>query len=147
MGVEINIPYHLELNIIIPTFATQIKKNMNAIAQEILSEKMRSNPDPLYIRTLQRLQDKGEITEKDFVSTVRIIEHKDFAGDQFFFLGKKDCTHIMKYIGGFQIEITEEGYFYLSIYQEGIGLTKIETKNIELLESILWSYYAKNKFN
>jgi hypothetical protein len=145
---------NLELNIIIPTFATQIKKNMNVIAQEILSEKMRMNPDPLYIRILHRLQDKEFITEEEFVKTGRVLSTNDFYQRIPTSKLHPECTNVIMYVGDYYIQVLKDGNFFLEMgdddnpYDMGdMGYTKAQSKDIEIIEGILWTKYANYKFN
>jgi hypothetical protein len=127
---------------------------MNHISQEILSEKMSKNPDPLYVRILQRLQDKDDITENDFVKTGRIVTIQKFKEKLKSSTLRIDCTDVMLYIGNFYIQILKDGDFFLEIgdvdnpYDMGdMGYTKMQSKDLELIESILWNKYANYKFN
>lgn len=127
---------------------------MKQVSQEILSEKMSKNPDPLYVRVLQRLQDKDEITQDDFVKTGRIVTIENFKKKVYPSTLRADCTDVMLYIGNFYIQILKNGNFFLEMgdadkpYDMGdMGYTKMESKDLELVESILWTKYANYKFN
>lgn len=127
---------------------------MKQVSQEILSEKMSKNPDPLYVRVLQRLQDKDEITQDDFVKTGRIVTIENFKKKVYPSTLRPDCTDVMLYIGNFYIQILKNGNFFLEMgdadkpYDMGdMGYTKMESKDLELVESILWTKYANYKFN
>lgn len=127
------------------------QKNMKQVTQEILSEKMSKNPDPLYVRTLQRLQDKGEMTQDDFVKTGRITTIERFKQKVYPSTLRPDCTDVILYIGNFYIQILKDGNFFLEIGDidnpSDRGYTKMESKDLELIESILWTKYANYKFN
>jgi hypothetical protein len=127
---------------------------MKQVAQEILSEKMSKNPDPLYVRTLQRLQDKGEMTQDDFVKTGRITTIERFKKKVYPSTLHPDCTDVMLYIGNFYIQILKNGDFFLEMGDADnpsdvgdMGYTKIQSKDLELVESVLWNNYANYKFN
>ena len=127
---------------------------MNLITQEILSEKMRHNPDPLYIRTLQRLQDKEYLTEEDFIKTGRILSTNKFKERVSISTLNPNCTDIILYVGGFYIQVLKDGTFYLEMgdaddpFDMGdMGYTRAESKDIETIEGILWTKYANYKFN
>jgi hypothetical protein len=127
---------------------------MKQVAQEILSEKMSKNPDPLYVRTLQRLQDKGEMTQDDFVKTGRITTIERFKKKVYPNTLRPDCTDVMLYIGNFYIQILKNGDFFLEMGDADnpsdigdMGYTKIQSKDLELVESVLWNNYANYKFN
>ena len=115
---------------------------MNPITQEILSEKMRMNPDPLYIRKLQRLQDKGEITQQDFINTGRVVTLDFFKKRVYPFTLNNLCTDVILYVGDFYIQMLMDGDFLLEVDN-----IKVQSKDIELVEDVLWIQYAKNKFN
>ena len=127
---------------------------MKQVSQEILSEKMRKNPDPLYIRTLQRLQDKGEMTQDDFINTGRIVTKQYLKQRVYSSTLHPDCTDVLLYIGDFYIQILKDGSFFLEMgdannpYDMGdMGYTKTQSHDIELVESVLWNKYANYKFN
>lgn len=127
---------------------------MNHISQEILSEKMSNNPDPLYVRILQRLQDKDDITENDFVKTGRIVTIQKFKEKLKSSTLRTDCTDVMLYIGNFYIQILKDGDFFLEMGDADnpsdmgdMGYTKMQSKDLELIESVLWNKYANYKFN
>lgn len=127
---------------------------MKHVSQEILSEKMSKNPDPLYVRTLQRLQDKGEMTQDDFVKTGRIVTIQSFKQKVYPSTLRADCTDVMLYIGNFYIQILKNGDFFLEMGDADnpsdmgdMGYTKIQSKDLELVEVVLWNNYANYKFN
>lgn len=119
---------------------------MKNVSEEILKEKMRKNPDPLYVRTLQRLQDKGTMTIKDFINTGRITTLKNFKERVYPSTLLPECTDVMLYIGDFYLQILKDGEFYLEMNDKH-GVSIVKSKNIELVELVLWTYYASKKYN
>lgn len=127
---------------------------MNAITQEILSEKMRMSPDPLYIRTLHRLQDKEFITEQDFIKTGRVLSTKSFYERVSYSRLHPECTNVIMYVGDYYIQVLKDGNFLLEMGNaddpfdmDDMGYTKAQSRDIEIIEGILWTKYANYKFN
>lgn len=100
--------------------------------------------DPLYDNALRILKTNGYLTQKDFVETGRMTTPDNFSIKSGISVNdlQCDCLDIMMYIGGFYIQMLSDGSFYFEV--DG---SSFRSKDMKLVESIMWEYFASKKFN
>ncbi len=118
---------------------------MSLIAEEILKEKLKDKPDKLYIQTLQKMQD-GEMSLELFLNTGRITPRELFLNYNPKSRLKPDCMDVVRYVGGFYIQILKTGEFLLEIIdadQSDEMNTIIKDKSLDVVEEELWHRVAR----
>jgi hypothetical protein len=118
---------------------------MSLIAEEILKEKLKDKPDKLYIQTLQKMQD-GEMSFELFINTGRITPRELFLNYNPKSRLKPDCMDVVRYVGGFYIQILKTGEFLLEISdadQSDEMNTIIKDKSLDVVEEELWHRVAR----
>jgi len=111
------------------------------LLREVLDEKMRTKPDTHYIQRLQKAVDsETEFTLSVFKDTGRLMWVNQFDADYPDQTIHEDCTDVMVYIGGLNIQMLKSGAWFLYLGQD-------EYYNDEIfpLEKILFDY-AKQEF-
>jgi hypothetical protein len=118
---------------------------MSLIAEEILKEKLKDKPDKLYIQTLQKMQD-GDMSFELFINTGRITPRELFAHYNPKARLRPDCKDVVKYVGGFYIQILKTGEFLLEINdadQSDEMNSIIQDKSLDVVEEELWHRVAR----
>jgi len=118
---------------------------MTIVAEEILKEKLKDKPDKLYIQTLQKMQD-GEMSFDLFINTGRITPRELFVHYNPSARLRPDCRDVVRYVGGFYIQILITGDFLLEINdaeQSDEMNSIIKDKSLELVEEELWDRVAR----
>lgn len=84
------------------------------------------------------------LTQKDFVNTGRITTLSDFKKDRANESRKlrHDCLDVILYIGDFYIQMLNDGVFCIEIDD-----SSFLSKDIKLVESVLWEHFASKKIN
>lgn len=120
---------------------------MSIVAEEILKEKMKDKPDKLYIQTLQKIQD-GEMSLDLFINTGRITPRELFVHYNPKARLRPNCRDVVRYVGGFYIQILSTGEFLLEINdadQSDEMNSIIKDKSLDVVEEDLW-YRVARKF-
>jgi hypothetical protein len=118
---------------------------MSLIAEEILKEKLKDKPDKLYIQTLQKMQD-GDMSFELFINTGRRTPRELFAHYNPKARLRPDCKDVVKYVGGFYIQILKTGEFLLEINdadQSDEMNSIIQDKSLDVVEEELWHRVAR----
>jgi hypothetical protein len=118
---------------------------MSLIAEEILKEKLKDKPDKLYIQTLQKMQD-GEMSLELFINTGRITPRELFIRYNPKARLRPDCMDVVRYVGGFYIQILKTGEFLLEINdadQSDEMNSIIKDKSLDMVEEELWHRVAR----
>tara|TARA_R110000868_G_scaffold27669_1_gene104699 strand:+ start:402 stop:773 length:372 start_codon:yes stop_codon:yes gene_type:complete len=120
---------------------------MSIVSEEILKEKLKDKPDKLYIQTLQKIQD-GEMSLDLFINTGRITPRELFVHYNPKARLRPDCRDVVRYVGGFYIQILSTGEFLLEINdaeQSDEMNSIIKDKSLDVVEEDLW-YRVARKF-
>lgn len=120
---------------------------MSIISEEILKEKLKDKPDKLYIQTLQKMQDENPSFEL-FINTGRIMPKELFLNYNKKIRLNFDCSDVVRYVGGFYVQILKTGEFLLEINdadQSDEMNTIIKDKSLDVIEEELW-YRVARKF-
>jgi hypothetical protein len=118
---------------------------MSLIAEEILKEKLKDKPDKLYIQTLQKMQD-GDMGLELFINTGRITPRELFVHYNPKVRLRPDCKDVVRYVGGFYIQILKTGEFLLEINdadQSDEMNSIIQNKSLDEVEEELWHRVAR----
>jgi hypothetical protein len=118
---------------------------MSIISDEIIKEKLKDKPDKLYIQTLQKMEESNPSFEL-FVNTGRITPRELFVHYHPKVRLMPDCLDVVRYVGGFYIQILKTGEFLLEINdadQSDEMNSIIKDKSLELVEEELWHRVAR----
>lgn len=116
---------------------------MKIVIDEIIKEKLRLRPNKLYIMQLQKLMDKeDELSLESFRDTGKYIPVMVYKSDY----NKvarlhPDCVHVIRYIGGFFIEVLNNGNFYVNLHDHedmAKPSTLISNSNLNSVEDRYW---------
>jgi len=118
------------------------------LKQEIIKEKMQIKPDWLYINTLEKMKG-GEYNAETFASTGRFMPKHIFLSQRPNAPLHKDCTDIVRYVGGFYIQALKSGRFIFELndseQSDEVG-TSFEDKTLSVVEQKMWDIHAKKHF-
>lgn len=118
---------------------------MSKISEEILKEKLKEKPDKLYIQTLQKMQNENPSFEL-FINTGRIMPRELFLNYNKTIRLKPDCSDVVRYVGGFYIQILKTGEFLFEINDAELSdemNTIIKNKSLDIVEEELWHRVAR----
>jgi hypothetical protein len=118
------------------------------IEKIILEEKMKVQPDWLYIGILDKMR-LGDCTEFNFAQTGRMISRENFLRQRPQARLHKDCIEVAQYVGGFYIQLLSSARFFLNLNdaeQEDEVSTTFDSKEISEVEHKLWQTIAKQYF-
>jgi hypothetical protein len=116
---------------------------MQIVIDEILAEKLRRRPNRLYIMQLQKLMDKeDELSLESFRDTGKYIPANTFKNDYNRVANlHPHCVHVIRYIGGFFIEVLNNGDFFVNLHDHedmAKPSTLILNTNLNKVEDKYW---------
>ena len=102
---------------------------------EILYTKMSDPHHVKYIQRLQRMSDKEKLTIADFADTGVMMKREDYQEIHRFAELHKNCTDVIKYIGGHYVQMLSDGNYLLKYEQKGRGK---RSKDLKKIEGYIW---------
>lgn len=123
--------------------------NRDRILEDVLTEKAIIPTNRRGVQLLQRCLDGNKIRKVELQSTKILEAPKDFKNRTKIKL-KDDCLEVIRYPGGFFIQILSDGHFLFEVFdnQESDEMhTKIKSRSLKDVESYMWREKAEQYFN
>ena len=123
--------------------------NRDKILKDILEEKAIVPTNRRGVQLLQRCLDGNKIRKVELQSTKILEAPKDFKKRTKIKL-KDDCLEVIRYPGGFFIQILSDGQFLFEVFdnKESDEMhTKMKSKSLKDIESYMWREKAEQYFN
>lgn len=120
----------------------------------LLIEKMSKSPNKNVIQMIQQILDGKALTFEEFISTGLFIPRNNDIVQTITRL-KKECKHIIMYMGGFYVQVLElssnqEPTYFWECFdnQEADEMhTTIYTSNLKDIEKVMWELEVNKHFN
>lgn len=119
---------------------------MNFIKQEIEIENAKTKPDLYYLKALKNIQSKGKMDFEAFSNTGRIIPVEVFKTENPNAKINLNCTDIVRYLGGFYIQMLKSGKYIYEFNLKPSTTVQIEHKSLDILELQMWQKNIQEKF-
>ena len=121
---------------------------MSIIKLEIKKEQAKIKPDLHYLKILKSLEKESEITFDMFSNTGRIVPLEVFKAEDSNKVVDSDCTDVVRYLGGFYIQMLKSGsYLYEYFFEDSKTLVKTESVSLDVVELHAWISDIKEKIN
>ena len=119
---------------------------MNFIKQEIKTEKAKLKPDQHYLKLLKAIETNGKLEFETFSNTGRITPVDVFRSDNPNAKLHSECTDVVRYLGGFYIQMLKSGKYIYEFDVKPSTIVQIEHKSLDILEHQMWQKNVQEKF-
>lgn len=119
---------------------------MNLIKQEINNEKAKLKPDQHYLKLLKSIESMDKIEFEIFSNTGRITPVDVFRSDNPNAKLHSECTDVVRYLGGFYIQMLKSGKYIYEFDVKPSTIVQIEHKSLDILEHQMWQKNVQEKF-
>lgn len=119
---------------------------MNIIKQEIKTEKAKLKPDQHYLKLLKSIESMDKIEFEIFSNTGRITPVEVFKNENPNAVINANCTDVVRYLGGFYIQMLKSGNYIYQFDVQPSTTVKIEHKSLDVLELQMWLQHLFQKF-
>jgi hypothetical protein len=120
---------------------------MNIIKNAIQSEQAKNKPDNYYLKVLNKLVTKNEVTFEDFSNTGKIIPlevfKKHYSGSDI----HSECTDVVVYLCGFYIQMLKSGKYIYKFRMSIDTEIELEHKSLDVVEILAWNNFISKQFN
>lgn len=119
---------------------------MDIIKNEIKLEQSKQKPNLHYLKVLDNLLIKNEVTFEDFSGTGNIVPIDYFMKNYLCFELHDECTDVIVYLCGFKIQMLKSGeYFFKHPFGVNNHVT-IQNKSLDILEILAWNNFIGGYF-
>ena len=119
---------------------------MNLIKQEIKLEKAKLKPDQHYLKLLNSIESMDKLDFEIFSNTGRIIPVDIFINENPNAVISSNCTDVVRYLGGFYIQMLKSGNYIYQFNVEPSTNVQIEHTSLDILELQMWQQNVQEKF-